>query len=741
MISSQVTSLLSTAVAIGCLFFIKISANLETHVRKSSHTENVAPISASESASASASSNSSSSTASASDTTYQFLHQEPLLVPVSVPTEPESEKTREFHTTGTTSKRELSGNSDWNMQDSFNIVGFNIPIRAGDATTSGNLVYQNGILWYQDTQELDETDEEDTTDNDENLFIRPDQESIENDIDCERFFYLSICQGQSQSQGQGQNNEDNASSPADMPTSPPKPPPLPPPIDNLVSVQLSVGLEQPIQNMELFTMVLARVVTRVIDFYTPFDVYYFQDEFVPFSQQAAETETTSSPFGNLFQPMTPTSTPAPGNNGGRKRRILQTKDKTIYDLGNITASQEQFRRVLGQGGGKKPPPAFDLLYAWTLVEPLSRTTTVMNEDNVEEEIYWYWTRIEYAAFFGSPPSQSGGSSGSGGSGGSSGSGGSGGGGSSGNTNPDEGDDLVLRPVVKASNIGNITWLCQQTVNNTIINGVFTDGIQEGIAQFFGETILVDETGSTAESGADMSPAEPSDTATESGGNDWWSFYGVTMVGDEDKDLSTLEETGTNNNVVAPTSEASYRVYEEPLALKFELREWFGLGLGAMTIVVALSLTLWAGYLQRKQVAQEAWGAVFTEQGINDVLQVGWRYQEPDDGSGDGGQDHGNGQLFLQVYDKTKIGYNDEDSVLQGGVERQEFTAPTLPTSGDATTTTPRGASSQSSHAESSNLPSTSFSAASPESRSHEYEEESQRVRRRLDDLQDLQPNQ
>jgi hypothetical protein len=56
------------------------------------------------------------------------------------------------------------------------------------------------------------------------------------------------------------------------------------------------------------------------------------------------------------------------------------------------------------------------------------------------------------------------------------------------------------------------------------------------------------------------------------------------------------------------------------------------------------------------------------------LNVGWRYQE-------GGE-----QLFLQVFDKGKLGYNDDNSMLMGGVVEQTITPTTLPSSTVTTTT-------------------------------------------------------
>jgi hypothetical protein len=114
------------------------------------------------------------------------------------------------------------------------------------------------------------------------------------------------------------------------------------------------------------------------------------------------------------------------------------------------------------------------------------------------------------------------------------------------------------------------------------------------------------------------------------------------------------------------------------------REWIGLGLLVATAVFVILLSAIAMYLEEKRMRQQFWGANLTEQGVNELLNVGWRYTQGDAAAaavaatGEAATD-GNGptistyesspQLFLQVFDKGRIGYNDDNSLLQGGVER------------------------------------------------------------------------
>jgi hypothetical protein len=121
------------------------------------------------------------------------------------------------------------------------------------------------------------------------------------------------------------------------------------------------------------------------------------------------------------------------------------------------------------------------------------------------------------------------------------------------------------------------------------------------------------------------------------------------------------------------------------------REWLGLALFLFTGMSVVSLSLIAAALDDRRQKQQLWGVTMTESGVNQMLNVGWRYTQEDviaaaaaleaDTSGQPGRSgHGgapaantNGgetsQLYLQVYDKGRLGYNDENSMLQGGVER------------------------------------------------------------------------
>ena len=142
-------------------------------------------------------------------------------------------------------------------------------------------------------------------------------------------------------------------------------------------------------------------------------------------------------------------------------------------------------------------------------------------------------------------------------------------------------------------------------------------------------------------------------------------------------------------------------------VEWGVREWVGLALMVSTIVWTIVLSLTAHFVFKKRKAKILWGRALTPTGVDDILQVGWRvYEEPktlqqqQEFSPENLQDQiqppqlqeeqpqqeqpqqEQSQLFLQIYDKGQgIGYNDENSLLRGGVEAQMFAPPDVAASG------------------------------------------------------------
>jgi len=183
---------------------------------------------------------------------------------------------------------------------------------------------------------------------------------------------------------------------------------------------------------------------------------------------------------------------------------------------------------------------------------------------------------------------------------------------------------------------------------------------------------------------------------------------VKSVGDE-YDLSPMfcpysrpmDDDSLAMDCSATPSPQSYSTatYPYPIAnslseIQWNIREWFGLGLMISTVLWAVLLPLIALSVKQKRKRQYVWGAPLTPTGVDDILNVGWRvYEQSNEGQALGEhQAHGDPydydiqqqqqqfqqqqQLFLQIYDKGGQGYNDENSMLRGGVEQQMFAPPT-----------------------------------------------------------------
>jgi hypothetical protein len=96
-------------------------------------------------------------------------------------------------------------------------------------------------------------------------------------------------------------------------------------------------------------------------------------------------------------------------------------------------------------------------------------------------------------------------------------------------------------------------------------------------------------------------------------------------------------------------------YPNPLdAQGWDYRRWLGLGLFCGTVVATLLLTQVASHRKRRRTAKEMWGNLGTEEGVDELLRTGWKVK----GSN------------MEVYDKAKLGYTDDDSILMGGFEQK-----------------------------------------------------------------------
>ena len=87
---------------------------------------------------------------------------------------------------------------------------------------------------------------------------------------------------------------------------------------------------------------------------------------------------------------------------------------------------------------------------------------------------------------------------------------------------------------------------------------------------------------------------------------------------------------------------------------WDYSRWLGLGLFCGTFVMTLLLTQLASYRKRRRRAKEAWGNLGPESGVDELLKTGWNIK----GSN------------MEIYDKGKLGYQENDSMLMGGFEQK-----------------------------------------------------------------------
>lgn len=86
--------------------------------------------------------------------------------------------------------------------------------------------------------------------------------------------------------------------------------------------------------------------------------------------------------------------------------------------------------------------------------------------------------------------------------------------------------------------------------------------------------------------------------------------------------------------------------------------YVGLGIFSVTIAVTLLVSQIAGHRYRQRMRKDLWGNLGTEKGVEELLTMGWRLR-------------GSKDEVLEIYDKEKWGYRDDDSMLIGGFEQKE----------------------------------------------------------------------
>lgn len=214
------------------------------------------------------------------------------------------------------------------------------------------------------------------------------------------------------------------------------------------------------------------------------------------------------------------------------------------------------------------------------------------------------------------------------------------------------------PITNPDLMANVTKICQQVGNATLQNGKLFDSIYYELRKYAGKEADIN--------GFSQFDQEQNELAA------WLTEDGSRMyVGwQDDFDVAQTEKAGDER--FAPT-------YPIPLENDWGKREYFGSFLFLMSIVFSVFLTVCSIRVEKMSMrsgTKLSTTHLLTEEGVNEILQVGWKYQQHENGK--------EAQLFLQVYDKSKVGYSDDCSMLMGGIERKaiddratpESTAPT-----------------------------------------------------------------
>ena len=294
------------------------------------------------------------------------------------------------------------------------------------------------------------------------------------------------------------------------------------------------------------------------------------------------------------------------------------------------------------------------------------------------------------------------------------------------------------PVMSEGHVRNIEKDGAAAVDYSVSNGSFLKLLRK----YYQESLEEDgdeEVGDDLQAGFPTVDEDGVEGTPQTGTDDEYSdvlLIGVEFAGTEF--LNTKESK--RHDVTYPDNLAT----DDGLGV----REIFGIGLFVAIVTISSLLSASALCLRRRRSEKHTWGVQYlTEQGVGELLQIGWRYettaglastvatssQVGGDGltsnggagngshltskggkmgakgrvvvAGDSGKTkmvkkygsaaanaatNGSGgqQVFLQVYDKSRLGYNDDNSMLMGGIEKlvPEVTATTVHSSTNSTAT-------------------------------------------------------
>jgi hypothetical protein len=148
------------------------------------------------------------------------------------------------------------------------------------------------------------------------------------------------------------------------------------------------------------------------------------------------------------------------------------------------------------------------------------------------------------------------------------------------------------------------------------------------------------------------------------------------------DRSVIDEYGESSAPDSPDSRGQFgnngeEKYLQPLdAHDWDWQRYLGLVLFATAFLGGMLLSQISAIRQRRRRRKDVWANLASEEGVKELLRTGWAVK--------GSQ--------MEIFDKSKMGYRDDDSMLIGGFEQKEAmvgTEITVTQDESATVTTPR----------------------------------------------------
>jgi len=133
---------------------------------------------------------------------------------------------------------------------------------------------------------------------------------------------------------------------------------------------------------------------------------------------------------------------------------------------------------------------------------------------------------------------------------------------------------------------------------------------------------------------------------------------LVWVDEEATDSSSMDDgkgitNGDTDGEVVKTSDPSYL---QPVdSSVWNWQRYAGLGLLLFVSLISMCLVQLSAMRRRRRIRKQVWSNLASEEGVKDLLRSGWIVK-------------GN---RMKIFDKSKLGYRDDSSILVGGFEQKE----------------------------------------------------------------------